>query len=113
MHTKYKGYIGELIACVILLLKGYNILHTRYKTNCGEIDIIASKKDLIIFVEVKQRKTLERCFEAIYSKQLERIMRASDVFLIRNQQLNNYQRRYDLVLVSLSSFPRHIQNVTM
>jgi Holliday junction resolvase-like predicted endonuclease len=38
MHTKYKGILGEFIASIYLMLKGFRIEGRRFKTHCGEID---------------------------------------------------------------------------
>lgn len=113
MHTKYKGYLGEIIAALFLFLKGFKILETRYKTPCGEIDIIAQKRDLIIFVEVKSRKNKEKCYTAITDKQLKRIQRASYIFLGKNPKFFLSTTRYDVILISNWSIPIHIENVTM
>ncbi len=47
------GAIGEEIATDYLKKKGYKILERNFKTRWGELDIIASYKKTIIFVEVK------------------------------------------------------------
>ena len=51
------GKDGEEIAAKFLLDKGYNILEKNYYTRFGEIDLIASKNDILVFVEVKLKQT--------------------------------------------------------
>ena len=53
MDTKELGNLGERLACEYLVDKGLNILGKNYKIKFGEIDIIAKKKGVIHFVEVK------------------------------------------------------------
>jgi len=59
MDTKQVGNFGENIACEYLKQKGYKILDRNYVpkwlrgVNKKEIDIIAKKKDVIRFIEVK------------------------------------------------------------
>ncbi len=113
MHSKYKGYLGELISVIFLMLKGFKILHWRYKTKFGEIDIIAKKKNLICFIEVKSRKSEEKCFDAITQKQLKRIQQASFIFLEKKHFLSDYLTRYDVMLISDWYNPIHIKNVSM
>jgi putative endonuclease len=51
------GVEGEKIAKKHLLDKGYAILQQNWRFKKLEVDIIASYKDLIVFVEVKSRST--------------------------------------------------------
>jgi putative endonuclease len=111
--TEKKGYWGEFVALLLLKIKGYKILARRYKTVCGEIDIVAQKNDIIAFIEVKSRKTVEKCYVAVTNKQLERIRRASEIFMGRRQNLRWKFTRYDVVLVADWKFPLHIKNVSL
>ena len=54
------GKQGEQIAQTFLRSLGYKILDSNVRTPLGEIDIIAKKKEVIHFVEVKTRKSLEK-----------------------------------------------------
>ncbi len=56
MNTKLVGALGEQIAGRYLRDNGYRILSANYKTNAGEIDIVAKKDDVLSIVEVKTRK---------------------------------------------------------
>ena len=49
-----RGQVSEYLAALYLMLKGYRIVALRYRTK--EIDIIARKRNLAIFVEVKARR---------------------------------------------------------
>ena len=51
--NKETGALGETIACTFLKKKGYTILERNYRTKQGEVDIVARKKNIIRFVEVK------------------------------------------------------------
>ena len=50
---KKLGVLAENMAKTFLLKRGYKILEQNYKKPWGEIDIIAQKDDVFIFVEVK------------------------------------------------------------
>jgi len=50
------GQRGEELASNYLVEKGYTILHQNYRYKRAEIDIIATKANFIVFVEVKTRK---------------------------------------------------------
>lgn len=53
------GNTGEDIAVEYLEKKNYKIIERNYRFGHGEIDIIAGKNNILIFVEVKTRKNLE------------------------------------------------------
>ncbi|MDR2646185.1 MAG: YraN family protein [Holosporaceae bacterium] len=110
--TEEKGYLGEFIAVCLLKLKGYRILARRYKTVCGEIDIIAQRNDVVIFVEVKCRKNIDKCYNAITAKQLRRIQRASGIFMNYHKNLERNFSRYDVILVANWKLPVHITNIS-
>jgi len=50
------GQQGEQMAANFLEDKGYTILERNYRFGKGEIDIIAEKDQMLIFVEVKTKK---------------------------------------------------------
>ncbi|KJS31706.1 MAG: hypothetical protein VR64_09100 [Desulfatitalea sp. BRH_c12] len=52
------GHSGEDLAVQFLEGQGYRILARNYRTRMGEIDIVARHKDVIVFVEVKSRRSL-------------------------------------------------------
>lgn len=56
MNNKIKGKKGEDIASKYLKNKGYEIICRNYKTETGEVDIIATDGQYLVFVEVKLRK---------------------------------------------------------
>jgi putative endonuclease len=51
------GEKGESLAARFLKKNGYKILEQNYRTKLGEIDIIATERKTIVFVEVKTRKS--------------------------------------------------------
>jgi len=55
-HRSRLGKAGEEIVVEKLQSEGFSILERNYTKRFGEVDIIASKKELLIFVEVKMRK---------------------------------------------------------
>ena len=55
MNRQELGAAGEKIARDFLKKKGYKIIETNYRCREGEIDIVARKKDCLIFVEVRTK----------------------------------------------------------
>ena len=54
------GVSAEGRAAAYLMVKGYRILARRFRTPYGEIDIVAKRRNLIAFVEVKARASARR-----------------------------------------------------
>ena len=57
--TRSLGRYGEDLACKYLQAKGYKILKRNFRCRrFGEIDIVASKAEVLSFIEVKTRASL-------------------------------------------------------
>ena len=56
MNTTLTGREGEAKAAEYLRKKRYDIIGANYRCRFGELDLIAKKGELVIFVEVKLRK---------------------------------------------------------
>ena len=100
--TSYQiGLYSEFLARMYLRLHGYRILKNRYitgkNTNRAEIDIIARRKDTIVFVEVKSRQTIDAAWAAITPVQAARLRRAAETFLINKHWNGN--ARFDVIVV--------------
>src|SRR5436309_10796074 len=59
------GLSAEARAAAWLLAKGYRILAKRFRTPYGEIDIVARRRNLLAFVEVKARASLDEAAYAV------------------------------------------------
>jgi putative endonuclease len=104
------GILAEELAALYLRLKFYNILQRRYKTNMGEVDIIAKRGKSIVFIEVKARKNGRDIHEVITTNQKNRITRAAEVYLFHNKKLANDNIRFDVILLAPQFLIKHIKN---
>jgi putative endonuclease len=59
MKRRETGILGEKLARELLKKRGYKIIETNYRCPHGEIDIVARKKDTIVFIEVRTKKSLD------------------------------------------------------
>ena len=98
-----------MVACLLLRLKGYRILATRVRTPVGEIDIVAQRGRLLIFVEVKQRKSREAALEAITPKQRARIARAALLWAAKHKK-HHLSLRFDVIAIAWPRPPSHIMD---
>lgn len=106
-----KGLWAEMVAVWFLRFKGYRILKTRYKTKWGEIDVIAKRKNVICFVEVKKRQTMDAARHAITEKNRQRIEKSALKYISDTRQAGDYMLRFDVICFSAGfSWPDHIEN---
>lgn len=105
-----KGRIAEQIAQIILTLKGYAIIESRFKCPFGEIDIIAKRGKIIAFIEVKARQTHEIGILAINANNRKRILAAADYYCMRNSWTNSCARRFDGFIFAKGRFPKHMKD---
>ncbi len=101
-RTSYtKGLFAEFIARMYLRMHGCKILKSRYitgrHTNRAEIDIIAKHKNTLIFIEVKNRQTIQGAWDAITPAQAMRLRRAAETFIIQRKWSGN--ARFDVIFV--------------
>ena len=100
IYNKVRGDIGENIAREYLKSIGYRIIKTNFKNTIGEIDIIAYDGDVIVFLEVKYRKTAQFGLprEAVnYTKQNK--IRLVATSYIKKYKLFDKACRFDVVEV--------------
>jgi len=105
-----RGLSAESRAALLLIAKAYRILARRWKTPFGEIDIVARRRDVVVFVEVKARGSLDEAVEAVTERTRRRIIAAAELWLARHPQHANGDVRFDVIVVTPGKLPRHIVN---
>ena len=108
---RYKdGLWAETLASCYLTLKGYRICARRFKTPVGEIDIVARKKDVLAFIEVKRRASHDEGAASVTPHMQDRIVRAAGAYLTRNPDLASHAVRFDVITVAPPLRVRHLDN---
>jgi putative endonuclease len=102
------GISAESRAAALLVAKGFRILARRWKSPVGEIDIIARRRGLLIFVEVKARDSLEEAAWSVTERQRARIIAAAEAWLAQNPDPRIRDIRLDVMLVAPGRIPHHI-----
>lgn len=94
------GIAGEDLAVEELERLGYAILARRYRTACGEIDIVAHDGDTLVFIEVKARATAEfgTAAEAVTRWKQRRLVRMARDYLTRSG-VADCPCRFDVVAI--------------
>lgn len=102
------GLSAESRAAALLMAKGYRILAKRFRTPHGEIDIVARKRSLLAFVEVKARASLDDAAYAVTPRQQQRIIDAAQAWLMAHPEHAEFELRFDAILIAPKSLPRHL-----
>ncbi|MBV8697637.1 YraN family protein [Bradyrhizobium sp.] len=102
------GLSAESRAAAYLMAKGYRILARRFRTPHGEIDLVARRRGLLAFVEVKARATLDEAAFAVTPRQQLRIINAAQAWLAAHPEHAEFELRFDAILIAPRSLPRHL-----
>lgn len=96
--------IGEEEAASFLQKLDYKIIERNFRKGYGEIDIIALKNEILIFVEVKTRTTINfgAPFEAITPWKLKSLIKTAQFYKSLHPALPQ-SLRIDAVSVKLSN----------
>lgn len=113
------GRIGESVATTYLKKNGYTILKRNFKARYGELDIVCSKDDTLIFVEVKTR--MDESYglpeESVTPRKLREVVKTAQYFQALNPNLPD-SLRIDVIGIILfddntPKYFNHIENVTL
>ena len=102
------GLSAESRAAAYLIAKGYRIVARRFRTPVGEIDIVARRRNVLVFVEVKARVQLDDAAWSVTDRGKRRIVAAAEAWLAANPDDVNRNIRFDAILVAPGRIPRHI-----
>lgn len=106
------GRYGEERAAVFLQDRGYEIIERNWRSQTGEIDLIAKDKDRLVFVEVKTRNGsgFGHPFEAITANKVAR-MRRLVADWCATKQVSGVTVRLDAIAVLITGGKVHIEHL--
>ena len=102
-NTKIQtGKLGENIAADYLEKKGYRIVQRNYRCVFGEIDIIAIDRNVIVFIEVKSRRSAKYGCpqEAVGHNKKMKISKIALNYL-KEKQFQDCRARFDVAAVKI------------
>ncbi len=96
------GEEAEAVAEKYFIEHGYKILFQNWRHPPYEIDIIATKNEMLHIIEVKARKSSAYGFpeESVGKKKIRNLMKAADEFLFQNKQYRHIQ--FDILSIILT-----------
>jgi len=108
--SRAKGNIAEDKAALFLSENGYLIVERNFYSRFGEIDIIATKENILHFVEVKSGEDYELAIQNITPTKLSRLIKTAYVYMKKNTLDVDFM--FDALIVT----PNHIEiveNITL
>jgi putative endonuclease len=109
--TKIKGNEGEDIACKYLVTNDYQLLERNWQCSKYEVDIIAKKNDLLLFIEVKYRTGNYFGEPEIFVtvKQKRNLIRAANFYIDRFDLLDEV--RFDIIAIVKSQGKVNVNHI--
>lgn len=113
-RTNYHaGFSAEQAVAKHYRDRGALLRETRWRGPCGEIDLILSEGDTVVFVEVKKSRTHAQAVERVTARQLGRILRSAEDYLGQCPAGTLTDARLDVALVDASGGIEIIPNASM
>jgi len=117
--TSELGFFAEHYAAEYLKSKKYKILGHNYRKPWGEIDVIAEKEGVVIFVEVKANRKEIPGFEPelrVSADKRHRMIRIASTYLIDRHYSDDQPWQLDIVSISFDKERgvakiRHYKNI--
>lgn len=112
---KLFGQAGESAAEEYLRRKGYRILARNLRSSLGELDLVAEDGQVLVFVEVKARRTdaFGGAIYAVHHRKQEKLIQLAAQYLARHH-IKDRLCRFDVVLLqgpnAIAPYIEHIQN---
>lgn len=108
---KQKWYAGEKLVCDMYISQWFTCLQQNYTLRWGEIDLIMSKDDLLVFVEVKVVNTMEDVHGVVTPRKCQLLKRTILRYMQRFPV--NWDIRVDLVFVANWAIISHLENIVL
>jgi len=113
------GDIGEGVACHWLENRGYKVIERNYLKPWGEIDIIALKEGILVFVEVKANRKIIVGFEPelrANSSKMIKVVRTARTYLAEKKYDSEQEWQIDIISVGLDESKgvakiKHFKNI--
>ena len=105
------GQAGEDLACAFLLSHGYRIRARNFRCRGGELDVVAERSGVTVFVEVKERHGAShgQGFEHVTWAKRRRLLQAARLYAAQNALLES-PLRFDVVSIDWKDGRPHVRH---
>ena len=109
---KVLGAKGERMAAEFLRRRGFEIIERNFRFNRGEIDLIARKGKLIVFCEVKTRRssTFGSGEEAVDERKQDQIRKVAEGY-IAERDIEGSDFRFDVLVIEMHGKSTRIRSI--
>jgi len=111
--TSELGFLAENLAARYLEKRGYVVLELNYRKPWGEIDIIAKKEGILVFVEVKANRKIIVGFEPelrANSSKIVKVVRTARTYLAEKKYSPLQEWQIDIISIGLDE-PRDMAKI--
>lgn len=106
----YAGCAAEEIVAQDYMRRGRPVAHRRWRSEGGEIDLIAREGERVVFIEVKKSGSLASAALRLGRRQMDRLCASAAMFLAGEPRGQLTDVRFDLALVDGMGRLRIIEN---
>jgi putative endonuclease len=101
----FSGHDAEILACTRLEQAGLHLLCRNYRCPRGEIDLIMNDGGILVFVEVRYRRSSAygSAAESVDKRKQSRLLAAAQHYLMNNQ--HDAPCRFDVVAINGAASP--------
>ena len=112
MNKRREGSRGEDLAVDFLKKKGYRILDRNYRFGRGELDIVAEDNRMLVFVEVKSRRTelYGDPIDALTPSKCTQLRKIAEGYLFRHH-IDDRSCRFDVIAIDYDGEIPNIRHV--
>lgn len=107
------GVIAEDIIANIYTEQGYILRHTRWRSVGGELDLVITDGEQLIFCEVKQSKTLDQALQRVTPTKQRRIFNTAQAYMAKEGFNQLTDIRFDVCVVDGQGQTHIMENALM
>lgn len=110
LRNHLAGMAAEGAVCRQYLDRGYRVLAQRWRGQSGEVDLVMTHGEVVVFVEVKKSRSFDAAANLLRAPQIERLMQTAAEFLGTQPHGQLTPARFDVALVDQQGHVSVIEN---